>query len=337
MIVLGVESSCDECSFALVEDGRRVIAEATYSQIEEHKRFDGVVPELAGRLHVQRVSQVYHECLKLAGLRPQEIDGVAVTNRPGLLGSLLVGLGFAKSLAWAWGKPLVGVDHILAHLWAPQLEAPLDYPFLGLLVSGGHSLILQADSFEQVTVLGTTIDDAVGEAFDKVAKALGLGYPGGKVIDTLAAEGDSRAFVFPKPRLLKRDNPYDVSYSGLKTAVLHQRDRFLRPGAEPSLPNLCASFQKTAVDTLLLKLKQAVQATGLKRVVAAGGVAANSYLRRSLGAWTQVQARYPALRYCTDNASMVAGLGYNLLARGEHHGWALGAESRVRRFKNGLR
>jgi len=333
MTVLGIESSCDECAVAVVRDGRSILSSVINSQIEHHQPYDGVVPELASRLHVEAVSTVYRQALAEAGLSPDAIDAVAVTNRPGLVGSLLVGLCFAKGLAFSLKVPLLGVDHILAHLYAPQLEGELEYPHIGLLVSGGHTLLALVRAFDDIEVLGTTIDDAVGEAFDKVAKFYGLGYPGGKAIDDKARGGDPTAFAFPQARLDKGNHPFDVSYSGLKTAVVNQKERFLKPGATPSIENLCASFQKSAVDLLVKKLKAVVRATGVTRVVAGGGVAANSYLRAELGRNAGWQVRYPSLPLCTDNAAMIAGWAYAALRRGDRDGWALNAESRVPRFK----
>jgi N6-L-threonylcarbamoyladenine synthase len=330
MIVLGIESSCDECAVALVKDGTTILSSVINSQIEHHKPYDGVVPELASRLHVQAISEVCRQARDEAGV---DFDAVAVTNRPGLVGSLLVGLSFAKGLAFAEGKPLLGVDHILAHLYAPQLEAPVAYPHIGLLVSGGHTLLALVRGFDDIEVLGTTIDDAVGEAFDKVAKHYGLGYPGGKAVDDRAAGGDPDAYRFPQSRLDKGSHPFDVSYSGLKTAVINQKDQFLSPGAEGSLTNLCTGFQKAAVDVLVRKLKAVVKTTGVARVVAGGGVAANSYLRQTLLAQKGWEVSYPSLELCTDNAAMIAGWAYHALVRGDRSGWDLNAESRVPRFK----
>jgi len=333
MTVLGIESSCDECAVALVRDGRVILSSVINSQIEHHKPYDGVVPELASRLHVEAIASVYRQALAEAGLSPSGIDAVAVTNRPGLVGSLLVGLSFAKGLAFSLGVPLIGVDHILAHLYAPQLEGEVEYPHVGLLVSGGHTLLALVKAFDDIEVLGTTIDDAVGEAFDKIAKFYGLGYPGGKAVDEKAQHGDAAAFAFPQSRLDKGSHPFDVSYSGLKTAVINQKERFLRPGAQPTLENICASFQKSAVDLLVKKLKAVVRSTGVTRVVAGGGVAANSYLRAELSRNQGWQIRYPSLDLCTDNAAMIAGWAYPALARGDQDAWSLNAESRVPRFK----
>ncbi len=332
MIVLGIESSCDECSLALVENGKKILSQVIATQISHHEKYQGVVPELASRLHTEWILPVFRETLEITGLKAAQIDGIAVTNRPGLTGSLLVGLSFAKGLALGWNKPLVGVDHILAHLYAPQLEFDIPYPFLGLLVSGGHSLIVLAKAVDEMEVLGTTMDDAIGEAFDKVAKHLGLGYPGGRYIDELAQSGDPLTYLFPKPNFHGRARPLDVSYSGLKTAVVYQKEKFLSSGHAPgTLADLAASFQKTAVDTLLAKMKKAVKVTGIQTVVAGGGVAANSYLRNTLKEWKAIKTYYPNLELCGDNGAMIAGLGYHLLQKGENHGLGLMVESRVTR------
>ncbi len=267
--------------------------------------------------------------LKQAGLVAGGVDGVAVTCRPGLIGSLLVGLSFVKGMALALDKPLVGVDHILAHLYAPHLEVEIRYPYLGLLVSGGHTLIARVENFDRIQVLGTTIDDACGEAFDKVAKFYDLGFPGGVAIDRLAQKGDDRAFRFPWPSLHKGDHPFDVSYSGLKTAVVHQLEQFWDPRRPATPANIAASFQKTAIDILVDRLLKAARDTGLDTVVAGGGVAANSYLRRRLAAERGSRVIFPSLKLCTDNAAMVAGLGYHLLSSGRRDGLELTAEARV--------
>lgn len=346
MLVLGIETSCDECSVAVVEDGRRILGQVIATQLDQHAPFHGVVPEIASRTHTQWIVGVYREAVRRAGVAPADLDGVAVTNRPGLVGSLVVGVSFAKGLAFGLGLPLVGVDHILAHLYAPQLERQIDYPFLGLLVSGGHTLICRVDDPFTVEVLGTTIDDACGEAFDKVAKHYGFGYPGGVSIDRLAATGDPRAFAFPDASLHKGSHPYDVSYSGLKTAVINQLDQFWNGESEKSPANIAASFQKAAIDMLVRRLLRAVDDTGLTRIVAGGGVAANSYLRRLLsdgaaGEWSgpgrprspRIEAIYPALELCTDNGAMIAGLGYNLLRRGVRDDLDLDVSARVESFR----
>jgi N6-L-threonylcarbamoyladenine synthase len=333
MKVLGIESSCDECAVALVENGSKILSSVIHSQISAHRPFDGVVPELASRLHVETIVPVYRQALKEAGVTSREIDAIAVTNRPGLIGSLLVGVSFAKALSFSLGKPLLGVDHILAHLYAPHLEGKLEYPHIGLLVSGGHTLITMVRSFDEVEVLGTTIDDAVGEAFDKVAKHYGIGYPGGKAVDDLSRSGDPLAYKFPHSRLDKGNHPWDFSYSGLKTAVINQSEKFLQPGKVASLENLCASFQKAAIDVLWNKIRLLVVSTGVRRVVAGGGVAANSYLRSLVNAQPGWNVYFPSLALCSDNAAMIAGWAWGALSRGDRSPLDLNAESRVARFK----
>jgi N6-L-threonylcarbamoyladenine synthase len=348
VLVLGIETSCDECAAALVEDGKKIISNVVASQIPFHAAYNGVVPEIASRMHTEWINRVVQEALDKASRKAADVDAVAATAHPGLLGSLLVGLSFAKAFAWAKGIPFIAVDHMLAHLYAPRLEftgsgdpAPdshfeATYPFLGLLVSGGHSIICRAGNFDDITVLGATIDDAVGEAFDKVSKHYGFGYPGGAVIDKLAESGNPKAFNFPLPSLHKGDHRYDLSYSGLKNAVINQLDKF-RVGPPPSdgdnPADIAASFQKTAVEILLRSLFRAAEDTGLTTIVAGGGVAANSYLRAALAERRDLHCLFPPLALCGDNGAMVAGLAYQYLVRGERSGLRTTASARVRGFK----
>jgi N6-L-threonylcarbamoyladenine synthase len=342
MKVLGIESSCDECAAAVVEDGARILSNIVNTQTV-HAAYEGVVPELASRAHTEWIYGVVKEALDSAGLGPGDLDGVAVTSRPGLLGSLLVGLSFAKAFAWARNLPFIAVNHILAHLYASRLERggppadpPPAYPFLGLLVSGGHSLICRVEDFDTITVLGATIDDAVGEAFDKVSKHYGFGYPGGAAIDRLARSGDPGAFQFPLPKLRKGRHPYDLSYSGLKTAVINQLEQFRRPssgGGETRGADIAASFQRAAVEILLRGLFRAAGDTGLGVVVAGGGVAANSYLRERLAARQDLRCVFPPPELCGDNGAMVAGIGCQYLARGETSPLTVSASARVEGFK----
>ena len=229
MKVLGIESSCDETACAIVEDGKKIISNVVATQIPFHQVYKGVVPEIASRKHAEWILPVVRQALTEADMTLDQVDAIAATNRPGLMGSLLVGLTFGKTLAWSCGKPFIAVNHMLGHMYAAHLENEIEYPYLGLLVSGGHSIIAKVNGFDDLEVLGTTIDDSVGEAFDKVSKFYGLGYPGGVVIDKLAKSGDPKSFAFPVPKLDKRENNrYDVSFSGLKTAVIHQADMFLK-------------------------------------------------------------------------------------------------------------
>ncbi len=333
MIVLGIESSCDECAASVARDGREILSSVVASQEEFHRPYYGVVPEIASRRHIESIRPVVEQALAGASVGLDEVEGVAVTYRPGLIGSLLVGLSFAKALAFAGRKAFVGVDHILAHLYAPHLEREIAYPYLGLLVSGGHTLLARVERHDRVEVLGATIDDACGEAFDKVAKHYDLGYPGGVAIDRLAARGDPRAFRFPWPSLHKGDHPFDVSYSGLKTAAVNQLDQFWNRELPKSPENIAASFQATAIDILVDRVLKAARYTGLNTVVAGGGVAANSYLRRRLGEEESLEVIFPSLKLCTDNAAMVAGLGFQLLADGRRSPWSLNAEARVSAFR----
>jgi N6-L-threonylcarbamoyladenine synthase len=336
MKILGIETSCDECAAAVVEDGKKVLSNVVATQIPFHAPYNGVVPEIASRKHTEWIYDVVKEALDKANLKPDDVDAVAATNRPGLLGSLLVGLSFAKAFAWAQNIPLIAVDHMLAHLYASQLaiDDPPLYPFLGLLVSGGHSIICRANAFDQITVLGTTIDDAVGEAFDKVAKHYQFGYPGGAVIDRMAKTGDSEAFRFPIPSLHKGPHRCDVSYSGLKNAVINQLDQFrIKKGGEPTPEDIAASFQKTAIEILLRALCNAAEDSGLSTIVSGGGVAANSYLRARLAERHDLRCIFPPPEFCGDNGAMIAGIAFHYLTRGDRSPLGVTASARVEGFK----
>ncbi|MDD3930451.1 MAG: tRNA (adenosine(37)-N6)-threonylcarbamoyltransferase complex transferase subunit TsaD [Sphaerochaeta sp.] len=335
MRVLGLETSCDECSAAVVEDGRIILSNIIATQIEEHKPFEGVVPELASRLHTEWISTVVQTALDRAGLKSSDIDAVAVTNRPGLLGSLLVGLSFAKGFAASLDLPFITIDHIRAHLFASQIEQQLEYPYLGVLVSGGHTVICRVDGYDTIEVLGTTIDDAIGEAFDKVAKHYGFGYPGGVAIDNLAKQGNPLAFLFPGSSLHAKDHPYDISYSGLKTAAINQLDSFWDGVSEKSPENIAASFQRSAVNMLVKRVRLALQETGLRRLSVGGGVAANSYLRSELLSLREggYEVAFPSLKLCTDNGAMIAALAYQYLRDGITSDFTESASARVTAFK----
>ncbi|NBK22845.1 MAG: tRNA (adenosine(37)-N6)-threonylcarbamoyltransferase complex transferase subunit TsaD [Spirochaetia bacterium] len=335
MRVLGLETSCDECSAAVVEDGKTILSNIIATQIEEHKPFEGVVPELASRLHTEWISTVVQTALDRSGLKSSEIDAVAVTNRPGLLGSLLVGLSFAKGFAASLEVPFITIDHIRAHLFASQIEQQLEYPYLGVLVSGGHTVICRVDDYDTIEVLGTTIDDAIGEAFDKVAKHYGFGYPGGVAIDHLAKKGNPLAFLFPGPTLHAKDHPYDISYSGLKTAAINQLDSFWDGVSEKSPENIAASFQRSAVNMLTKRVRLALQETGLRRLSVGGGVAANSYLRSELLGLREggYEVAFPSLKLCTDNGAMIAALAYHYLRDGITSDFTESASARVTAFK----
>jgi N6-L-threonylcarbamoyladenine synthase len=331
--VLGLESSCDETAAAIVDDGRFVRSDVVASQHEVHARYGGVVPELASRAHILNVVPVVQAALERARTSLDEIDGIAVTNAPGLVGALLVGLQTAKAIAWVTGKPLVGVHHLQGHLAAVYLQdgserdiEPPPFPHLALIVSGGHTSLVRVDGPDAVSELGATRDDAAGEAFDKGAKLLGLGYPGGAVIDKLARAGDPRAVAFPRS-MTAGEHGHDFSFSGLKTALLHHVRAHGVPDGQP-LADLCASYQAAIVEVLVRKTRRAARRLGLGHVQICGGVAANSGLRAAMeaaGAEDAFAVYVPPIARCTDNAAMIAAAGYHRLVRGERDGLELDA------------
>jgi tRNA N6-adenosine threonylcarbamoyltransferase len=326
--VLGIETSCDETAAAIVEDGRRALADVVATQIEIHRRWGGVVPELASRNHVVQVMPVVDEALSRAGVGPDGIDAIAVTSGPGLVGALLVGVQAAKALALAWRKPLVRVNHLEGHLVAAFLsETAPEFPFLGLVVSGGHTSLYAAEGFGEYRLLGHTRDDAAGEAFDKGAKLLGLPYPGGVAIDRLAKEGDARAIRFPKAIVKGAD--LDFSFSGLKTALLHHVKKHGIPEGK-GLADLCASYQEAIVRALVEKAFRAARRFQFDRVVLSGGVAANSRLRAAVAEkareYEGMEVFLPAPKLCTDNAAMIAVAGTHAFLRGERAGADLNAD-----------
>jgi N6-L-threonylcarbamoyladenine synthase len=305
--ILGIETSCDETAAAVVVDGETVLSSVVSSQVDLHARYGGVVPEIASRAHVELLTPVVAQALVEAGLPDGGVDAVAATVGPGLIGSLLVGVTAAKALALVWDVPFVGVNHLEAHLYAGFLEDPaLELPIVVLLVSGGHTLLVHMEAHGRYRLLGSTIDDAAGEAFDKVARYLGLGYPGGPAIDRIAMSGDSAAIAFPRPLM---DGSYDFSFSGLKTAVVNH----VRKHPEVATADVAASFQEAVVDVLVTKARRAAAEFGAKGLALGGGVAANSLLReRFLDACEQdgLHAFVPSRSMCTDNAAMVASAGW---------------------------
>jgi N6-L-threonylcarbamoyladenine synthase len=317
MIILGIETSCDETGIALYDSEKGLLADALYSQIELHAEYGGVVPELASRDHIRRVIPLIDEVIQQAKIKSSAIDGIAYTAGPGLMGALLVGSAIGRTLAWAWKIPSVGVNHMEGHLLAPMLEdRKPQYPFLALLVSGGHSLLVDVKDQGDYQILGESLDDAVGEAFDKTAKLLGLGYPGGPAISALAEKGDNSYYKFPRP--MTNRPGLDMSFSGLKTFVLNtwmDSDK-----TDKNKADIAAAFQEAVVDTLLIKCKRALKETGYKQLVIAGGVSANKQLRESLHQFTakeHLELFYPDLKFCTDNGAMIAYAGSLRLIKGD--------------------
>jgi N6-L-threonylcarbamoyladenine synthase len=346
--ILGIESSCDETAAAVVADGREVLSSAVASQIDLHARFGGVVPEIASRAHIEAVNTVLGEAMEQAGVAAEDLSAVAVTHEPGLVGSLLVGLMAAKTAAWVWDKPLLGVNHVYAHAYAAALDAEaIEYPAVALICSGGHTALYDVQSPTEMTLLGTTIDDAAGEAFDKVASILELGFPGGPAVDRVARDGDPEAVRFPRPLLSGQS--LDFSFSGLKTAVLYHVNgvpggvrggreqgphRRIEDFSSQEVADLAASFQAAVVDVLRIKLRRAAKAVNARTLILGGGVAANSALREgltNLAGKLRCTLRLPPMRYCVDNAAMTAGLGYHYLRAGMISDLTLEARATVRR------
>ena len=327
MLILGIESSCDETAASVVEDGRRVLSNVIASQVEEHRKYGGVVPEIASRRHAEAISGVVRQALSDAGVTLQDIDGIAVTYAPGLIGALLVGVSFAKGLAMATGKPLIPVHHLRSHIAANYLAHPeLKPPFLCLVVSGGHSHIVQVEDYTKFKVIGRTRDDAAGECYDKAARAMGMPYPGGVALDKLAHEGDPTAYTLPRPRV--EGSPYDFSFSGLKTAVINRLHNAQQKGEEVNKADLCASFQHTVTEMLVGNTMRAAADLGVDTIVLAGGVSANSGLRAGMeAACAQRDYRLyaPPLSLCGDNGAMVAAQGYYELLSGRTAGMELNA------------
>lgn len=327
ILILGIESSCDETAAAVVQNGRKVLSNVISSQIELHKLYGGVVPEIASRKHIEKINQVIEEALLEAKITLDDIDAVAVTYGPGLVGALLVGVAEAKAICFAKKKPLVGVHHIEGHVSANYIEhLDLEPPFLSLIVSGGHTHLVQVKNYGEYEIIGRTRDDAVGEAFDKVARSIGLGYPGGPKIDKLAKEGNPTAISFPKAKI--EDAPLDFSFSGVKSAVLNHINGCKMKGEEIIPADIAASFQKAVVDVLVERTLQAAKKFNSKKIALAGGVASNSALRTAMKKMCNEQGLslyYPSPVFCTDNAAMIGVAGYYEYIKGTRHGWDLNA------------
>lgn len=325
--ILAIESSCDETAAAVVRNGREVLSNVISSQIALHTLYGGVVPEIASRKHIEKVNQVVEEALSQAGMKLDEVDAVAVTYGPGLVGALLVGVSAAKAIAFASGKPLIGVHHIEGHISANYLaHAELTPPFMCLVVSGGHTHLVNVQDYGKYEILGRTRDDAAGEAFDKVARAIGLGYPGGPKIDAKAKEGDPDAIRFPMAKVA--ENPYDFSFSGLKSAVLNYLNHAQMMGEPVNDADLAASFQKNVVESLTGRAINAAKEHHCTKLAIAGGVASNSALRAAMKQACEqegIEFYYPAPILCTDNAAMIGSAAYYEYLKGNFAGWDLNA------------
>lgn len=327
IIILGIESSCDETAAAVIKNGRIVLSNIISSQIDLHTLYGGVVPEIASRKHIEKINQVIEEALKEAGVTLQNLDAIAVTYGPGLVGALLVGVAEAKALSFASGIPLVGVHHIEGHICANYIEHPeLEPPFLSLVVSGGHTHLVKVVDYGVYEILGRTRDDAAGEAFDKVARAIGLGYPGGPKIDRVSKEGNPDAIRFPRAKV--ENNLYDFSFSGLKSAVLNYLNSCEMKGEQIIVPDVAASFQKAVTDVLVEHSIAAVKANGFHKFSIAGGVASNTALRAAMNEACEkegIEFYYPSPIYCTDNAAMIGVAGYYEFRKGVRSGLDLNA------------
>ena len=312
MNILAIESSCDETAVAIVRDGREVLCDCIASQVALHREYGGVVPEIASRKHIEAIYGLADQALTETGLTRADIDAVAVTYAPGLIGAVLVGVNFAKAAALAMNKPLIPVHHIRGHIAANYIACPeLKPPFLCLVVSGGHTMLLNVKDYTEMELLGTTLDDAAAECFDKVGRVLGMPYPGGAAVDKAAQQGDENKYVLPRSK--PGENPYNMSFSGLKTAALNLIHHAEQVGEEIDIPSLCAGFTAAVSDTLVPRVVQAIQQTGCKKIAVAGGVAANSRIRRDLMAAAQqlgAEVFMPPLSLCGDNAAMIGAQAY---------------------------
>ena len=312
MNILAVESSCDETAVAIVRNGREVLTDCIASQVDLHRLYGGVVPEIASRKHIEAIYGLADQALQQANLTRGDIDAVAVTYAPGLIGAVLVGVNFAKAAAFSMGKPLIPVHHIRGHIAANYLAYPeLEPPFLCLVVSGGHTMIVEVRDYTDMNILGTTLDDAAGECFDKVARVLGMPYPGGAALDRMAKQGDDKRYVLPRSK--PGENPYNMSFSGLKTAALNLIHHAEQVGEELDIPGLCASFSAAVSDTLVPRVVMAMEQTGYRKIAVAGGVAANSRIRQDILTAAEklgAQVYMPPLSLCGDNGAMIGAQAY---------------------------
>lgn len=337
IIILAIESSCDETAAAVVKNGREVLSNVISSQIALHTLYGGVVPEIASRKHIEKINQVIEEALELADVTLDDIDAVAVTYGPGLVGALLVGVAEAKAISYAKGLPLVGVHHIEGHISANYIEnKDLNPPFICLVVSGGHTHLVQVKDYGKYEIIGQTRDDAAGEAFDKVARAIGLGYPGGPKIDRLAREGNSHAIEFPRANI--EGAPYDFSFSGVKSAVLNHLNYCKMKGVEVNRADIAASFQASVIEALVSRAGKAAKEYQMNKLAVAGGVASNSALREALKRECEnnnLKFYYPSPELCTDNAAMIGAAGYYEFLKGTRHGLDLNAVPNLKLGEHG--
>jgi len=337
LLILGIETTCDETSAAVVENGLSVLSNVVATQFEFHEKYAGIVPEIASRRHQEVINYVLKDALTDAGITFGDLDAVAVAHYPGLIGSLLVGVTAAKTLSFSLKLPLIGINHIEAHLYSVHFSCSVRYPMIGFVLSGGHTILVIAEDIDHYRIIGSTIDDAIGEAFDKVAKHLGLGYPGGPAIEKAAESGIEEAYSFPRVILNGGHDRYNFSYSGLKNAVINQRVRFLEKGYEESVENIAASFQAAATDVILIKARWAVKDFGINRVAVTGGVSNNGRIRRIFRDESSIETYFPDRKYTQDNAAMIAGLAYHKYRRGEICGLDLEPKSRIETIIKGKR
>jgi len=328
IFILAIESSCDETSMAIVKNGKQVISLVINTQMDTHAIYGGVVPEIASRMHTEAITFVLEETLNKANMKMEDMDAIAVTYAPGLTGSLIVGIEAAKTLALVYNKPLIGVNHLAGHIYANNLDDSLEFPLLALIVSGGHTELVIMESDYKFKKLGETLDDAIGEAYDKVARVLDLKYPGGPNVEKLALNG-KHTYNLPRPVM---DDTYNFSYSGLKSAIINLKHNAEQKGEEINKADLAKSFQGVAIDELVIKLEEAFIETKIKRLVIAGGVSANKYLKDEIGKLCQkynAKMLIPRLLYCTDNAAMIGAAAYPLFLKKEFSDYTLNASSSV--------
>jgi N6-L-threonylcarbamoyladenine synthase len=335
--ILGIETTCDETSAAVVEDGTTILSNVTATQFEFHREYAGIVPEIASRRHQETINYVIEKSLKQAACSFRDLGAVAVAHYPGLIGSLLIGLTVAKTISLTIGIPLIGINHLEAHLYSVHFSNQVQYPLIGLIISGGHTLLVISEKIGHYEIKGSTVDDAIGEAFDKVSKHLGFGYPGGPAIEKIAKKGDESAYTFPRVILNGGPDRYNFSYSGLKNAVINQRNRFLKGNAKSTPENIAASFQAAATDVLLTKAMWAAGDFHIDRIALAGGVANNERIRKIFTQQKAIRVYFPPKPLTQDNAAMIGGLAYHKYQNGDIRDLTLEPHSRIENIVKGKR